>query len=79
MKPRKPAPNAGRPIVPPVVFSSTYAFDSTAELVAESARRKSLELVTSVSPDIPEPLLGDPGRLRQVLFNLAANAVEFTE
>lgn len=38
MKRTNAPPNAGRPIVPPVVFSSTYAFDSTAELIAESGR-----------------------------------------
>jgi signal transduction histidine kinase/DNA-binding response OmpR family regulator len=53
--------------------------EDVADVIAESARRKSLELVTSVAPDVPEPLLGDPGRLRQVLLNLAANAVKFTD
>ena len=38
MKRTNSRPNAGRPIVPPVVFSSTFAFDSTAELVTESGR-----------------------------------------
>jgi CheY-like chemotaxis protein/HPt (histidine-containing phosphotransfer) domain-containing protein len=53
--------------------------EDVADLIAESAHRKGLELVTIVEPDLPERLIGDPGRLRQIMLNLAANAVKFTE
>ncbi|WP_339914093.1 response regulator [uncultured Brevundimonas sp.] len=51
---------------------------SVAELLSPRAHEKGLELVWSVAADVPD-VLGDEGRLRQVLFNLAGNAVKFTE
>ena len=70
---------AGRFDVESVPCSIRQVVEDVADLVAESAHRKGLELVTVVDPDLPERLLGDPGRLRQILLNLAANAVKFTE
>jgi two-component system, sensor histidine kinase and response regulator len=60
-------------------FDPVQLVDDVAELVAESAGEKQLELLASCTPGLPERLRGDPARLRQVLLNLAGNAVKFTE
>ena len=47
--------------------------------VASRIGEKELELVGDVSADVPDALIGDPGRLQQVLFNLVGNAIKFTD
>ncbi|MBX9689977.1 MAG: response regulator [Candidatus Obscuribacterales bacterium] len=60
-------------------FELIAIVEATAELLAERARKKKLSLMTYVHPDIPKLLRGDPGHIRQVLLNLASNALKFTE
>ena len=60
-------------------FALRESLSQTLKTLAHAAGRKRLEFAWTVAPDIPEWLIGDCGRLRQVLVNLAGNAIKFTE
>jgi PAS domain S-box-containing protein len=60
-------------------FSLRQNVSDMVKILGVRARQKGLELSIQISPDAPEALLGDPGRLRQVLSNLVDNAIKFTE
>lgn len=59
-------------------FDPRALVEEVAALLAEQAQAKRLELIAYCEPDVPARLLGDAGRVRQVLLNLASNAVKFT-
>src|SRR5919108_5936365 len=63
----------------PVEFSLREHLGTTLKTLGLRARQKGLELVSHVHPDVPEALVGDPGRLRQIVVNLVGNAIKFTE
>ncbi|WCJ58884.1 PAS domain S-box protein [Fontisphaera persica] len=70
---------AGRMALEKIPFPLRDLAETTLEVLAERAHQKNLELVSWVNCDLPVMVQGDAGRLRQVLLNLAGNAVKFTE
>jgi signal transduction histidine kinase/CheY-like chemotaxis protein len=62
-----------------VVFRLDSVLEGVLDTLAVDADRRGLELVGSLAPGIPMHVLGDPGRLRQILVNLGNNALKFTE
>jgi PAS domain S-box-containing protein len=70
---------AGKLALDEIPFSLSEAVEHVVRDLAMRAHAKNLELTCALDPAIPDALLGDPGRLRQVLMNLLSNAVKFTE
>ena len=70
---------AGKLDLEEVEFGLRQTLDDMMAILALRAHQKGLELACHVLPDVPEFLLGDPSRLRQVLINLTGNAIKFTE
>jgi signal transduction histidine kinase/DNA-binding response OmpR family regulator len=70
---------AGKLDLEPVRFSPRDMVNDALRTLAIRAHEKGLELASRIAPGVPEAVLGDPGRLRQVLVNLVGNAIKFTE
>ncbi len=69
---------AGRLELEQLDFDLCDSVESVCELLAQRAQEKGLELVCAIEAETPAALVGDPGRLRQVLMNLVGNAIKFT-
>ena len=70
---------AGKLTIEPLPFDLRVAVEEAADLLATRASEKGVELVVRYAPGAPQRLVGDPGRIRQILLNLAGNAIKFTE
>jgi signal transduction histidine kinase/CheY-like chemotaxis protein len=69
---------AGKFQLDPVQFSPRDCVVDALKLLAVRANKKGLELLCDIQPDVPESLIGDPGRVRQIIINLVGNAIKFT-
>ncbi|MBI2748057.1 MAG: response regulator [Burkholderiales bacterium] len=70
---------AGKLELENIAFDLHDVVQDVAEMLAERAHKKGLELACHIHPDVPPRIQGDPGRLRQILINVVNNAVKFTE
>ncbi len=60
-------------------FDLRVTLEELSDLLAIKAHEKGLEFINMIHPKVPSGLCGDPGRLRQILLNLAGNSIKFTE
>ena len=70
---------SGKMDIENIEFSLEQMMRDTMRSLAVRAHQKGLELLLHVASDVPDKLMGDPGRLRQVIVNLVGNAIKFTE
>jgi PAS domain S-box-containing protein len=70
---------AGKLEIDSIDFSLGDTVGDTMKTLSLRAHQKGLELAFEIDPDVPDALVGDPGRLRQVIVNLVGNAIKFTE
>jgi len=70
---------AGHLEVESIQFALLSVFDDLADMLAPRAMEKGLRLIVDIDPDLPLLVRGDPTRLRQILVNLANNAIKFTK
>jgi signal transduction histidine kinase/CheY-like chemotaxis protein len=70
---------AGKLEIESIPFDLRESLGETMKALGFRAHQKGLELIYEVQPDVPEALLGDPGRIRQILVNLVGNSIKFTE
>jgi signal transduction histidine kinase/NO-binding membrane sensor protein with MHYT domain/CheY-like chemotaxis protein len=70
---------AGKIELESIDFNLHETIEDVAALLAESAHKKDIELLTRTAANVPDMIKGDPTRLRQILFNLTSNAIKFTD
>lgn len=69
---------AGKLELDEIEFDLRDCVEKSVALLEQQANLKGLTLTTLIQPDVPNRLLGDPGRLRQIIINLLGNAIKFT-
>jgi two-component system, sensor histidine kinase and response regulator len=69
---------AGMLAIEPIPIDLLSVVEETIGLLSEKAEAKQIELILRFSPSMPTRFLADPGRIRQILLNLADNAIKFT-
>jgi two-component system sensor histidine kinase/response regulator len=70
---------AGKLEIDTIDFNLGDSLGDTMKTLSLRAHQKGLELAFEIQPDVPDALVGDPGRLRQIIVNLVGNAIKFTE
>ncbi|MCA9075406.1 MAG: response regulator [Planctomycetaceae bacterium] len=70
---------AGKMEVEQITFDLHEAISGCGRMFAGRAGEKGVDLICHVAPDVPQQVVGDPSRLRQVIMNLLGNAIKFTE
>ena len=70
---------ARKMVLDSIEFKIPESLSDTLKALALRASQKGIELACALSPEVPEYLIGDPGRLRQIVLNLVGNAIKFTE
>ncbi len=71
--------DAGKLQLEKIPFCLRPSIEQTLQVLAEKAHNKGIELISLCDVSVPESLLGDPGRIHQVLLNLTTNAIKFTD
>ncbi len=71
--------DAGKMVIEKIPFSLQETVEETITLLAPSAHKKNVELSLRVAQQLPDALIGDAMRIKQVIINLAANAIKFTD
>ncbi len=69
---------SGKLVLEEIEFDLRECIEKSVALLAQQAHMKGLTLTNLIQPDMPTRLLGDPGRLRQIIINLLGNAIKFT-
>lgn len=69
---------AGKLELESIPFNLHRLAEEVSELIAIKTREKNIEMLLRISPDTPAHLIGDPGRIRQIILNLLSNAMKFT-
>jgi signal transduction histidine kinase/CheY-like chemotaxis protein len=70
---------AGKFALDPIAFKLRTCMTETLKPLAMRVHQKQLELIYDIDPDVPDEIVGDPTRLRQIIVNLIGNAIKFTE